>query len=35
MSKRIEKTNNVIVGVGGLDFQLPANGTLFFFQNMT
>ncbi|KIM92983.1 hypothetical protein OIDMADRAFT_46481 [Oidiodendron maius Zn] len=35
MSRLIEKTNNVIVGVGGLDFQLPANGTLFVFQNMT
>ena len=35
VSKLIEKTNNVIVGVGALDFQLPANGTLFVFQNMT
>lgn len=35
VSKIIEATNNIIVGVGGLDFQLPANGTLFVFQNMT
>jgi hypothetical protein len=34
VSKMIEATNNVIVGAGGLDFQLPANGTLFVFQNM-
>ena len=35
VSKMIESTNNVIIGAGGLDFQLPANGTLFVFQNMT
>ena len=34
VSKMIEATNNIIVGAGGLDFQLPANGTLFVFQNM-
>lgn len=35
VSRMIEATNNIIVGVGGLDFQLPANGTLLVFQNMT
>lgn len=35
VSKIIEATNNIIVGAGALDFQLPANGTLLVFQNMT
>ena len=31
----IESTNNTIIGVGGLDFLLPTNGTLLAIQNMT
>ncbi|KAF2667834.1 serine carboxypeptidase [Microthyrium microscopicum] len=31
----IEKTNNVIIGSGNLDFLLNTNGTLFAIQNMT
>lgn len=31
----IEKTNNTIIGSGGLDFLLATNGTLFALQNVT
>ena len=31
----IESTNNTIIGVGGLDFLLPTNGTLLALQNVT
>lgn len=31
----IESTNNTIIGVGGLDYLLPINGTLLAIQNMT
>ena len=31
----IETTNNTIIGVGGLDYLLPTNGTLLALQNMT
>ena len=31
----IESTNNTIIGVGGLDYLLPINGTLLALQNMT
>ena len=31
----IERTNNVIIASGGLDFLVPANGTLMIVQNMT
>lgn len=31
----IESTNNTIIGVGGLDYLLPINGTLMALQNMT
>lgn len=31
----IEATNNVLIGVGGLDFLLPANGTLLALNNVT
>lgn len=31
----IESTNNTIIGVGGLDYLLPTNGTLLALQNMT
>ena len=31
----IESTNNTIIGVGGLDFLLPTNGTLLALQNLT
>lgn len=31
----IEHTNNTIIGVGGLDYILPTNGTLLAIQNMT
>lgn len=31
----IESTNNTIIGVGGLDYLLPTNGSLLVIQNMT
>lgn len=31
----IEYTNNVIIGVGGLDALIPTNGTLMALQNVT
>lgn len=31
----IESTNNTIIGVGGLDYLLPINGSLLAIQNMT
>ena len=31
----IETTNNTIIGVGNLDYILPANGTLLALQNLT
>ncbi|KAF6834464.1 carboxypeptidase [Colletotrichum plurivorum] len=35
LQRVIERTNNVVIGVGRLDFILPPNGTLFALQNMT
>jgi carboxypeptidase D len=35
LGKVIVATNNVIIGMGGLDFRLPGNGALFALQNMT
>ena len=35
MKNVIEKTNNVIIGSGQLDFLLATNGTLFALQNIT
>ena len=31
----IEGTSNVLIGVGGLDFLLPTNGTLLALQNVS
>ena len=35
LAQIIESTNNTIIGVGGLDYLLPINGTLLALQNMT
>jgi carboxypeptidase D len=35
LQRVIEYTNNAIIGVGGLDYILPINGTLLALQNMT
>lgn len=35
LQRVIEYTNNTMIGVGGLDFILPINGTIFTLQNMT